>query len=89
MLKQIRARGYYKNGKHRSELWLVSEGECIVDSCMESGYKLPTKRLNTHETMQIPNNEWHQLINPTDQPCKIVEIQYGIECEEDDIERRE
>ena len=75
--------------KHRSELWLVSEGECIVDSCMESGYKLPTKKLQSHDTIQIPKQEWHQLINPTDKPCKIVEIQYGTECEESDIERRE
>lgn len=74
--------------KNRSELWLVSEGECVVDSCMESGYKLPSTKLHTHQTIQIPKNEWHQLINPTDKPCKIVEVQYGTECEEDDIERQ-
>ena len=74
--------------KHRSELWLVSEGNCIVDKCMDSGYMMPVTQLNTHDILEIPTGEWHQLINPTDKPCKIVEIQYGTECEEADIERR-
>jgi mannose-6-phosphate isomerase-like protein (cupin superfamily) len=56
---------------------------------MDSGYMMPSTPLDTHTTIKIPAGEWHQLINPTDKPCKIVEIQYGTECEEDDIERRE
>lgn len=74
--------------KNRSELWLVSEGQCIVNSCMDSGYQLPSKKLQTFNSIEIPKNEWHQLVNSSDDPCKIVEIQYGNECEEDDIERR-
>lgn len=74
--------------KNRSELWLVSEGQCIVNSCMDSGYQLPSKQLQTFSSIEIPKNEWHQLVNSSDDPCKIVEIQYGNECEEDDIERR-
>ena len=31
--------------------------------------------------------EWHQLANETDKPLKIVEIQYGKNCVEEDIER--
>ena len=30
---------------------------------------------------------WHQLRNPYDNPCTLVEIQYGRDCVEEDIER--
>jgi hypothetical protein len=33
-------------------------------------------------------NDWHQLTNPFDVPCRIVEIQYGEDCIEEDIERK-
>ena len=36
----------------------------------------------------IDYEHWHQLVNNTDSPLKIVEIQYGIECIESDIERK-
>lgn len=73
---------------HRAEYWIVSSGACAVNSELPGGYKLPTTLLKEHEEYKIPVGEWHQLDNPYDQPCKIVEIQYGIECEEEDIERR-
>jgi mannose-6-phosphate isomerase-like protein (cupin superfamily) len=38
--------------------------------------------------MKIPVGGWHQLTNPFDEPCKIIEIQYGIKCIEEDIERK-
>jgi cytidyltransferase-like protein len=66
----------------RSEYWLVTEGKCKVERDQD------TVVLNRHETYKISLEEWHQLSNPYDAPCKIVEIQYGIACEEDDIERR-
>jgi mannose-6-phosphate isomerase-like protein (cupin superfamily) len=31
--------------------------------------------------------DWHQITNPFDQPCHLIEIQYGEEVSEDDIER--
>ena len=36
----------------------------------------------------IPKETWHRLSNPYEHPCKIVEIQYGKNCSEDDIERK-
>lgn len=74
--------------QHRSEYWLVSEGKCIVYSTMPNGYSLPPTELSTHGSYQIPTGEWHQLTNPFDIPCRIVEIQYGSSCSESDIERR-
>jgi len=69
--------------QHRSEYWLVTEGRCtVIDS------ELITKRLSRHDTIKIIPNQWHQLSNPYEEPCRIVELQYGRRCSEDDIERR-
>jgi cytidyltransferase-like protein len=73
---------------HRAEYWIVSEGECIVKTQLSSGYSLPSTHLHPHQEYKIAVAEWHQLTNPFDVPCKIVEIQYGKLCEEEDIERQ-
>jgi cytidyltransferase-like protein len=74
--------------KLRSEYWIVSEGQCVVNSQMVGGYSLPPKTLSKHQEYNIDVGEWHQLTNPFDTPCKIVEIQYGEQCIEEDIERK-
>lgn len=74
---------------HRSEYWIVSEGECIVFGQLPNGYTLPPKTLKKHDSYTIPKNEWHQLYNVTEEPCKLVEVQYGTICEEADIERKD
>ena len=66
----------------RREYWLVTEGECKVEK--EFGAMF----VRQHETVHIPRGEWHQLSNPFKEPCKLVEIQYGDRCVEEDIERR-
>ena len=66
----------------RSEYWVVEEGNCVVNQ------ESKTVSLSTHETIDIPVNSWHQLTNPFDVPCRIVEIQYGKDCIEEDIERK-
>jgi cytidyltransferase-like protein len=71
----------------RAEYWIVSTGTAIVNSKMPGGYSLPSLKLETHANHTVPQNEWHQLTNPFDTPCKIVEIQYGEHCDESDIER--
>jgi cytidyltransferase-like protein len=74
--------------QHRSEYWIVSEGNCAVNSTMPNGYALPSKQLSIHDEFKIPVHEWHQLTNPYTTPCRIVEIQYGEQCVEEDIERK-
>jgi mannose-6-phosphate isomerase-like protein (cupin superfamily) len=32
--------------------------------------------------------QWHRLSNPFSSPCRLIEIQYGDQCEEYDIERK-
>jgi cytidyltransferase-like protein len=73
----------------RNEYWLVTHGMCHVNSMMPNGYVLPVTLLNEHHSKHIPKGDWHQLINPYEIPCRIVEIQYGEECVEEDIERKE
>ena len=73
----------------RNEYWIVSSGSCIVKSMLENGYALPAKQLEVHDDYRIETGQWHQLTNPFAHPCKIVEIQYGESCIEEDIERNE
>ena len=72
----------------RSEYWIVSEGRAEVNRAMASGYMLPPVKLQLHDEYDVPVTEWHQLTNPYDSPCRIVEIQYGEKCDEEDIERK-
>jgi mannose-6-phosphate isomerase-like protein (cupin superfamily) len=74
--------------QHRAEYWIVSEGNCVVNSTMPDGYALPSKELSIHNEFKIPVHDWHQLTNPYHTPCRIVEIQYGEQCIEEDIERK-
>ena len=48
---------------------------------------IQTSILNKHDEISIPVHTWHQLINNTDDEVRIVEIQYGTNCIEEDIER--
>jgi cytidyltransferase-like protein len=68
--------------KHRAEFWFVTEGTATV-KWDEFGHT----KIIKHNSDFISNDEWHQLINATDQPLKIIEIQYGDQCSEDDIDR--
>lgn len=75
--------------RQRSEYWIVSEGTALINSKLSGGYFLPSVEINAHSSHIVPKNEWHQLTNPFDTPCKIVEIQYGENCDESDIERQD
>jgi mannose-6-phosphate isomerase-like protein (cupin superfamily) len=72
----------------RAEHWHVAEGQCIVHSMMPNGYALPVTELSIHMSYKVAKGDWHQLSNPYNVPCRIVEIQYGDACDESDIERR-
>ena len=73
----------------RHEFWHVTEGECYIESQLPSGYVLPAQKLTQFSQVQIPQGDWHRLSNPFNTPCRIVEIQYGSECIEEDIERKD
>ena len=73
--------------QHRTEHWFVSEGTATVYTINVSSDAELLATLNTHQTLRIDEGQWHQLVNETDKPVKIIEIQYGENCIEDDIER--
>ena len=72
----------------RSEYWIVSEGQAVVNRATPLDFELPPAILGNHDQLHVIKQEWHQLTNPHDFPLKIVEIQYGEQCVEEDIERR-
>ena len=72
----------------RSEIWLVSEGACEVRSSKEKSPKNSRiLKLKKFDHFIVPVGEWHQIINSCKNQTHIIEIQYGDECIEDDIER--
>jgi cytidyltransferase-like protein len=74
--------------QHRAEYWIVSEGEAVVNRATPLDYVLPSAMLDKHNQLHVAVKEWHQLTNPYEHPLKIVEIQYGEQCVEEDIERK-
>lgn len=71
----------------RSEIWLVSKGSCIVNFSKEDPNKRKNIQLNTFDHYLVPVGDWHQITNPYDETCHLIEIQYGEACIEEDIER--
>lgn len=72
----------------RAEHWFVSEGTATVYTLDSSTDAELLGEFTTHQHIHIDRNEWHQLCNLTDQPLRVVEIQYGTACVEEDIERK-
>ena len=71
---------------NRNEYWIVSEGKCMLEQNLNG--KESHKQLHKHQTVLIEKQSWHRLYNPFSEPCRIVEVQYGEKCEEEDIERK-
>lgn len=72
----------------RAEHWFVAEGTATVYTLnVSTDYEL-YGTFEKHQSLHIPQGMWHQLANESTVPLKLVEIQYGTNCVEDDIERR-
>tara|TARA_B100001564_G_C20595947_1_gene650236 strand:- start:52 stop:828 length:777 start_codon:yes stop_codon:yes gene_type:complete len=71
----------------RSEIWLVSKGSCVVNYSKDNPDNRKSVILNKFDQYNVPVGEWHQITNPYQEKCHIIEIQYGEACIEDDIER--
>jgi mannose-1-phosphate guanylyltransferase len=75
--------------EHRAEFWFVAEGQATVYTVDPHSTEYEVMdRPAQHEHCWIELGEWHQLCNDTDQPLKLIEIQYGTDCVEQDIERK-
>ena len=73
----------------RSEIWLVSKGSCVINYSNDSPDNRNSVTLKKFDQYNVPLEEWHQITNPFNQPCHIIEIQYGEAVIEEDIERVE
>ena len=73
--------------KERSEHWFVAEGTATVYTLDSSSDVDLHGVFKQHQSLHIPVGQWHQLANEHDVDLKLVEIQYGSNCVEEDIER--
>ena len=75
--------------QERSEHWFIAEGTATVYTINKSSTDVETLGVySQHESLHIPVGTWHRLANEHDTNLKLVEIQYGTNCVEKDIERQ-
>ena len=72
--------------QHRSEHWYVLEGKCDILTEYNNDIIKLTK--NQNDNYYIGKHVWHQCQNNYDEPCIILEVQFGEKCIEEDIERK-
>lgn len=70
----------------RSEIWLIAQGTCMISTRSQDGIEISKRIYKQHDHYMIPQGDWHKIRNPYSEPCHIIEIQYGKDCREDDIE---
>ncbi len=71
----------------RSEHWYVLKGSCTL----RTEYKNISQTVQLNELTAgyiIGTEVWHKVTNNTENFCHILEVQYGEQCVENDIERR-
>jgi mannose-6-phosphate isomerase-like protein (cupin superfamily) len=71
----------YQTHAHRSEHWVVVSGTAssVIDG--------ETVVSGPGECVEIPVGTPHRIVNATDEPLIIIEVQRGDYCGEDDIVR--
>lgn len=72
---------------NRKEFWFVSQGRATVYTINKSTDLEIRNQLDIFENTWIAQQEWHQLSNEQETSLHLIEIQYGHNCIEDDIER--
>jgi len=72
----------------RAEHWFIAEGTAEVYTVNRSTDTELVGVFHKHQSLHIEKTKWHQLCNPSSLPLKIIEIQYGTDCKEEDIERK-
>lgn len=73
----------------RAEFWFVAEGVASVYTIEETSTDVEMVGMyKEHQYLHIVKGAWHQLVNETIHPLKIIEIQYGTNCIEEDIMRK-
>lgn len=73
--------------KKRSEFWFITHGEATVYTLDTSTDVDLIGKYTANEHLWIRTNQWHQLANESNEPLRLIEIQYGEDCIEEDITR--
>ena len=76
----------FQRHQHRSEHWYTLSGSCTLKTL----YLGRTQHHSLEPLSQgfvIERGVWHQATNTSDLPCRVLEVQYGEQCVEEDIER--
>ena len=78
---------------HRREHWYILQGACQIEIEYDDVIQTESGRdeiitLKQHSSTVINRFDWHRAYNPYDEPCHVLEVQYGEKCIEQDIERR-
>lgn len=74
--------------QHRHEHWFVTEGAAKINTLDQDGNVVMRNFIMKNMQIYISKNEWHQLVNESDTALKVIEIQFGHQCVEEDIERQ-
>ena len=77
----------FQKHKHRNEIWLVTKGSCKVIYSHEDPNQKEKIILKKFDNFIVKEGQWHQIVNPFEEDCHIIEIQYGDAVIEEDIER--
>lgn len=74
--------------ENRAEFWFVAEGTATVYTLDSGSDHDLLHELEYQQHCFIQKSQWHMLCNETTRPLKLIEIQYGDNCVEEDIERK-
>ena len=77
----------FQKHKHRNEIWVVIKGSCEVIFANKDPNKKEKVTLKKFDNFFVNQGDWHQITNPFEEECHIIEIQYGESVIENDIER--
>ena len=77
----------FQKHQYRNEFWFIYEGSCKVFYSESTPDNKKEITLNKDDSFFVKASSWHQITNPSDTICRIIEIQYGSKVSEDDIER--
>lgn len=81
----------YQRHFKREELWMVKQGVANIKYSTSPGeaWKSVIIKVQPEETFFVGKGWWHQVWNEGNEDLKILEVQFGPECVEEDIERLE
>jgi D-beta-D-heptose 7-phosphate kinase/D-beta-D-heptose 1-phosphate adenosyltransferase len=74
--------------QYRHEHWFVTEGTATINTLDADDNTVMKNFVMKNMQTYIGRKEWHQLVNKTNAPLKVIEIQFGEQCAEEDIERK-